>query len=98
LQEDPRQSPRAMLRIQRSSNGGVTFTLAGRVSIEHVAELQRLFALEEGGCSIALDLQEVTLIDREAITFLAKCEAEKIKLENCPTYIRQWIDLEKTRD
>lgn len=86
-----------MLQIQRSSNGGVVFTLVGRIEIEHVPELQRLLGLEEGDDRIALDLQDVTLIDRDAVKFLAGCEADTIRLENCPAYIRVWIDREKKR-
>jgi hypothetical protein len=35
-----------MLKIQRSSNGKVVFILNGRIEVEDVAELQRLFDLE----------------------------------------------------
>lgn len=84
-----------MLKIQRSSNGGVVFTLIGRIEIEHVAELQRLFSLENADHRIALNLQDVTLIDRDAVKFLARCEAENIRLDNCPGYIRVSIDREK---
>jgi anti-anti-sigma regulatory factor len=86
-----------MLRIQRSSDQGVVFSLSGRIEIEDVAELQRLFSLEAAGQDIALDLQEVMLVDRDAVNFLAGCEAEQIKLENCPAYIREWIDGERGR-
>lgn len=84
----------AMLRIQRSSNPGVVFSLSGRIEIEDVAELQRLLSLEAAGQDIALDLQDITLVDRDAVKFLARCEAECIKLENCPAYIREWIATE----
>jgi hypothetical protein len=39
-------------------------------------------------------LQEVTLVNRDAVKYLARWEAENIKLENCPPYIREWIDAE----
>lgn len=84
-----------MLKIQRSSNAGVVFTLIGRIEIEDIAELQRLLSLEISGSPLALDLEEVTLIDRDAVKFLANCEAGSIKLENCPAYIREWIGREK---
>lgn len=83
-----------MLRIQRSSNPGVVFSLSGRIEIEDVAELQRLFSLEAAGQEITLDLQDITLVERDAVPFLARCEAESIKLENCPAYIREWIATE----
>jgi hypothetical protein len=86
-----------MLRIQRSAKDRVVFSLSGRIEIEDVAELQRLFRLEAVGQAIALDLQDVTLVDREAVSFLACCEMERIALDNCPAYIREWIVAEKGR-
>jgi len=86
-----------MLKIQRSSTDRVVFSLSGRIGIEGVAELQRLFRLEASGQEIALDLRDVTLIDREAVKFLARCEQERVKLENCPAYIREWMEADKGR-
>jgi hypothetical protein len=84
-----------MLNIQRSSNDGVVLSLSGRIEIEDVAELQRLLSLETAGQGLAFDLQDVTLVHRDAVKFLARCEVESIKLENCPAYIREWIDAER---
>ena len=86
-----------MLKIKRSVNGQVVFTLSGRMQMEDVAELQRLFALETIHHHLVLDLRDVTLVDREAVKFLAFCEADSIKLENCPAYIREWIERERDR-
>ena len=83
-----------MLKIQRSTNGKVVFTLSGRIEAEDVAELQRLFDLEGDGSELALDLKDVTLLDRGAVKFLARREADGIQLENCPAYIREWIERE----
>jgi hypothetical protein len=69
--------------------------LTGRMEIEDVAELQRVLSLEQIGCRVALDLEDVTLIDRDAVKFLARCEADSIRLENCPAYIREWIAQER---
>ena len=69
----------------------MVFTLSGRIEVEQVAELQRLFALEAAGVSCVLDLHEVELVDREAVRFLARCEAESATLAHCPAYIREWI-------
>jgi len=85
------------LRIQRSFNHRVVLSLCGRIEIEDVAELQRLLSLEAVGQALALDLQDVTLVDRDALKFLARCEAESITLENCPAYVREWIDTETNR-
>ena len=84
-----------MLKIQRSTNGRVVFRLSGRIETEDVAELRRLIGLEKGDHHIALDLRDVTLVDREGVTFLARCEVEGIKLENCPAYVREWLEKER---
>jgi hypothetical protein len=86
-----------MLKIQRSSNEGVLLSLIGRIEAEDVPELQRILALEEQGQSIAFDLRDITLIDRSAVPFLARCEAEGVELENCPAYIREWIQTEPSQ-
>ncbi len=83
-----------MLKIQRKANGKVIFTLSGRIEAEDIDELRRLFKLEATGCHIALDMKDVTLVNRDAVKFLAACEADSIKLENCPAYVREWIGRE----
>ena len=84
-----------MLKIQRSSNGQVIFTLSGRMNAEHVAEMEALFRSEAGTGQIVLDLKDLTLVDRDAVRFLERCEADGIKLKNCPAYIREWITRER---
>jgi hypothetical protein len=86
-----------MLMIQRSSNVRTVLALSGRIEIEDVAELQRLFHLEAAGQAIALDMRDVTLVDRDAVSFLACCEMEGIRLDGCPAYIREWIVAERGR-
>jgi hypothetical protein len=71
--------------------------LSGRIQTEDIAELQRLISLEAPGQEIALDLKDVTLIDRDAMKYLARCESESIELENCPPYVREWIAAERNR-
>jgi anti-anti-sigma regulatory factor len=87
-----------MLKIQRAANGEVVFRLSGRMDAENVAELKELFgveALEVKRRSIVLDLKDLTLVDRDAVKFLGSCEADSIKLKNCPAYIREWITRER---
>jgi hypothetical protein len=86
-----------MLKISRSANGKVVFVLSGRIAAEDVAELQRLFALESDDHHLALDLKDVTLVDPHAVKFLVRCEADGIKLQNCPEYIGEWIQRERVR-
>lgn len=86
-----------MLKIQRSVNGRVVFTLTGRIETEDVKELQQLLALETAGQRLVLDLRDVTLVNQDVVTFLASCEADSITIENCPAYIREWIKRGKSR-
>ena len=82
------------LRIERSvRNGIMIFALSGRMKAEEVAELKALFATDYR--SIVLDLRDVRLADRDAVKFLRDCERDGIKLENCPAYVREWMDREK---
>ena len=83
-----------MWRIQRPA-GSRVFSLGGRIQADDLAELQKLLCLEEPGQTIGLDLQDITVVDRDVVKFLARCESENIKLENCPAYIRKWIDSER---
>jgi predicted metal-binding protein len=83
------------LRIERSVRQGNTFfTLSGHMKAEEVAELKALFDVDHR--TIVLDLRDVRLADRDAVKFLRDCEADGMKLENCPEYVREWMDREKT--
>jgi hypothetical protein len=46
-----------MLKIQRSANGRVVFTLSGRIEAEDVKELGQLLALETAGQHVALEFE-----------------------------------------
>jgi len=76
----------------------VVFSLSGRIETEGVLELQRLLGLETAGQNIVFDLQDVTLVDRDAVKFLARCELEGIELTNCPAYVREWIAAEREKE
>jgi anti-anti-sigma regulatory factor len=88
------QSCMQMLRIRRSeeSGGTIEFALSGRIEEQHVSELQTCLAAESEDAEITLDLQEVRLVDREVVRFLADCETRGIKLRNCPSYVREWME------
>jgi PAS domain S-box-containing protein len=44
------------------------------------------------GEAVVLDLADLVLADREAVSFLGDCEAcGQIVLRNCPAYIRRWM-------
>jgi anti-anti-sigma regulatory factor len=83
----------AVLKIRRSEDKGrAIFTLSGRIEERHVPELHELLDAEATPTEVTLDLTEVKLVDREAIRFLAACKARGIRLKDCPSYIRRWIE------
>ena len=86
-----------MLRIDRSANRKVIFTLSGRIQTEDIQNVQYLLVLETSGQPLLFDLRDVTLVNQDAVNLLAACEAQGIELGNCPRYIRNWIDQELRR-
>jgi hypothetical protein len=80
-----------MLRIQRSANGEVIFTVSGQLDEESIVELETLIDSEAKGSRIVLDLKDLTLANDGAITFLVRCEENSITLMSCPAYVREWI-------
>jgi hypothetical protein len=82
------------LKIERTAKQRFTvFALSGRLEAGQITELTELFGGEDQ--SIVMDLKELRLADRDAVRFLAHCEVHGIKLENCPAYIREWMEKEK---
>ena len=73
-----------MLKIQRFSNGQVTYMLSGQIGEEDIAELEALIRSEAKGRRIVLDLKNVTLVGQDAIAFLDRCEANGISTEELP--------------
>lgn len=79
------------LKIQKSiKRDNAIFNLCGQIDAKELPELQRLLLSEERKY-VVLDLKEVSLVDREALQFLANCEVNGIRVENCPAYIREWL-------
>jgi len=79
-------------------SGRVVFTLSGRIEAEDVKDLRQLLDLETAGQQhLVLDLRDVTLVNEGAVKFLADCQTDSIKRENCPAYIREWIERVKGR-
>ena len=82
------------LRIEKlSDRGTTTIRLIGRMRAEHLPELEQ--QIRECGPKILLDLQELNLVDVQAVRYLGGCELQGIALANCSAYIRDWIAKEK---
>jgi hypothetical protein len=71
------------------------FFLSGRIETPAIPELRRLFELQADYEDIIVDLKDVSMVDREVMRFLARCEADGGTLENCAPYIREWMAREK---
>src|SRR5262245_30587782 len=72
-----------VFRVERLMAGEdiVVLRVSGRIEAEHVDTLRELLKQEQG--KVAIDLREVTLINREAVSFLALSEANGVELRNC---------------
>ena len=84
------------LKIEKYTDGDrTTIRLTGRMQAEHLEELGE--QIRGSGPAIALDLEEVTLVDVEIVRFLGVCEAQGVSLLNCSPYIRDWIGKEQKK-
>jgi hypothetical protein len=85
-----------MLRIERRSKGksSTDLKLSGRMQADALSEL--LAEIEKYNPR-SLDLEEVTLLDRDSVRFLIRCESEGIELVNCSLYVREWIIRERVQ-
>ena len=86
-----------MLKIQRTADGDVVFTVSGRLEADNVSELSALLAADPGGRPCILDLKDVVLVDGDVVRFLCACVNDSIVLRNCPSYIRAWMAREGER-
>ena len=86
-----------MLRIERQSKGrsSTNLKLSGRMQADGLSELRG--EIEKCNHRPSLDLEEVTLLDRDSVRFLIRCESEGMQLINCPLYVQEWISREKPR-
>ena len=83
-------------RIEAASRGRSTvFILSGRIDTQATAELTKFFELQADCHDVVVDLTDVTLVAREGVLFLARCEADGVRLANCTGYVREWIKRER---
>jgi hypothetical protein len=71
----------------------VMLRISGRITGEDVNMLRAL--LEQERNTVALDLKDVLLVDREAVKLLAHRESNGAELRNCSAYIREWVTRER---
>jgi anti-anti-sigma regulatory factor len=81
-------------KIEKYRDGqSTTIRLIGRMRAEHLSELEK--QIRESESKIVLDLEELNLVDVEAVRFLGMCETQGVTLLNCSPYIRDWIGKER---
>jgi anti-anti-sigma regulatory factor len=84
-----------MFKIEKLSEGNTTvLRLVGRISAEHLDELNQLIADAKPRVA-KLDLSEVTLVDVNVIRFLGEQARRGVELGKCSPYIREWIQREQ---
>ena len=84
-----------MLRIHRTSDRTVVFTISGHLEADNVNQLCQLVDAEPAGGLPVLDLTDLVLADRNAVRLLRQYEASgRVVLRNCPAYVRTWMAAE----
>ena len=71
----------------------IVLLVSGKLTGEHVDTLRNILLQESG--AIAIDLENVSLVDRDAVQLLALAEYNGTELRSCPKYAREWINREK---
>jgi anti-anti-sigma regulatory factor len=82
------------LKIERISGKRRTLIrLSGELRSEHLDQVKA--EIERGGPRVALDLEEVDLVDAEGVRFLNACQADGVRILHCSPYIREWMFRER---
>ena len=78
------------LKIERIPGKGRTrIRLSGGLRAEHIDQVKA--EIEHCDTGVALDLEEVDLVDVEAVRFLNACQSKGMRMLNCSAYIREWM-------
>lgn len=72
---------------------GTRILLSGELRNEQLNDLRS--EIECVGPQVTLDLDEVNLVDIDAVRFLNACVAQGVKVANCTLYIREWMYRER---
>ena len=81
-----------MFRIERAR---ARIRLSGELRSEHLDHVKAEIELCKSAA--VLDLEELNLIDVEAVRFLNACETKGISVLHCSPYIRKWMLRERGR-
>ena len=84
------------LKIERNSGKRRTrICLSGQLRSEHLSQVKS--EVERAGHPVALDLEEVDLVDIDGVRFLNQCEAVGIPVLQCSPYVREWMQRERNQ-
>jgi hypothetical protein len=85
------------LRMERFSvRHGTRIRLSGELRNEQLNDLRT--EIQRAGRQVTLDLDELHLVDIDAIRFLNACGAQGVKVVNRSHYIREWMYRERKAD
>jgi ABC-type transporter Mla MlaB component len=80
----------------RENEKSLKVRLCGQLTKEYLPEVERTLTGEGTEAqTVALDLANVTFVDRDAMVFLCSVKARNIAVENCPSYVIRWIRQER---
>lgn len=87
-----------MLKIERTSSTALSesFFLTGKICADHLPEIARLIAeARRAGRALTFDLEGVGPVDREVVSFFVSGPGRGVRLQHCPSYLREWIRRER---
>ena len=91
--------PEAAMRIavERREPATVKLSILGKINGAGLGELRReIERARRNNEEIAIDLSEVTLVDRHSLTFLVEQSEEDVRLINLPVYLERWVERAKS--
>jgi hypothetical protein len=69
--------------------------LCGRFTSEYISEVKKALSLNGSKSQrLALDLTNVTFVDRQAMEFLTTAKSRNIRIDNLPSYVTRWMQQE----
>lgn len=83
-----------MLKIERTSDErGTRIRLCGQLRSGDLSQVRSQVA--RAGQPVALDLEEVDLVDVDGVRFLNECESAGVTVFQCSPYVREWMQRER---
>lgn len=69
--------------------GRTRILLSGQLRSDHLDQLKS--EIERCSSPLALDLEEVDLVDIDGIRFLNECESAGVAVVRCAPYVKEWM-------